>query len=78
MKKNVKVLGSGCQKCRTTLNDISSVAEELGIEIELEKVEDFAEIARFAVMATPSVVVDGAVVHTGGVPTRKTIESWIR
>ena len=76
--KNVKVLGSGCQKCRTTLDRIDAVARGLGIPLELEKVEDFNEIASFGVMATPSVVVDGVVVHTGGVPAQKEIESWIR
>lgn len=76
--KNVKVLGSGCKKCRITTEKVRSAAEELGIPLELEKVEDFAEIASFGVMATPSVVVDGVVVHTGSVPTRELIESWIR
>lgn len=76
--KNVKVLGSGCKKCRVTSDSISTTAERLGVDIELEKVEDYAEIAAFGVMATPSVVVDGVVVHTGSVPTAKMIEDWIR
>jgi len=76
--KNVKVLGSGCQKCRVTAEHVRAAADSLGVEIELEKVEDFAEIAAFGVMATPSVVVDGVVVHTGSVPTAKMIEAWIR
>ena len=76
--KNVKVLGSGCKKCRITADSISAVAKTIEIEIEVEKVEDFAEIASFGVMATPSVVVDGVVVHTGSVPTTKMIEAWIR
>ena len=76
--KNVKVLGSGCQKCRTTIANIHAAAEMLGVEIALEKVEDYAEIARWGVMATPGVVVDGVVVHTGSVPTGKMIEEWIR
>lgn len=76
--KNVKVLGSGCKKCRVTTDIIRATAERLGVELEIEKVEDFATIASFGVMATPSVVVDGVVVHTGGVPSREMIEGWIR
>ena len=76
--KNVKVLGSGCKKCRVTSDNISATAERLGVEIALEKVEDYAEIASFGVMATPSVVVDGVVVHTGSVPTPQMIANWIR
>lgn len=76
--KNVKVLGSGCKKCRVTTERISAAADKLGVEIELEKVEDFAEIASFGVMATPGVVVDGVVVHAGSVPSAEMIEGWIR
>lgn len=76
--KNVKVLGSGCRNCHTTSDSIRAVATKLGVEIELEKVEDYAQIASYGVMATPSVVVDGVVVHSGGVPTPKLIETWLR
>ena len=75
--KNIKVLGSGCKKCRTTTDTIRTTAQRLGIEFELEKVEDFDEIASFGVMATPSVVIDGEVVLTGSVPTAEMVESWI-
>ena len=75
---NIKVLGGGCKKCRITATNISAAAEALGVNVVLEKVEDFTEIASFGVMATPSVVVDGVVVHTGGVPSITLIEGWIR
>lgn len=65
-------------KCHLTVDSISATAKKLGIEIEIEKVEDFAQIASYGVMATPSVVVDGVVVHSGSVPTATMIESWIR
>lgn len=76
--KSIKVLGSGCKRCGVTADHIRDTAESLGVEIALEKVEDFEEIASYGVMATPSVVVDGVVVHTGGVPSVEMIESWIR
>lgn len=75
--KNIKILGSGCANCKTTAKLIDEVANNLGTEIEIEKVEDIGDIMSYGVMSTPGVVVDGTVVHAGGVPDRKTIESWI-
>ncbi|QAB16035.1 MTH895/ArsE family thioredoxin-like protein [Hydrogenovibrio thermophilus] len=75
--KVVKVLGSGCANCQSTAKLIESVAEELKVAIELEKVEDFAEIAAYGVMSTPGVVIDEAVVHSGGIPSREQIKAWL-
>ncbi len=75
--KNIKVLGSGCRNCQTTYELIRKTAEESGVEIELEKVEDIGEIMSHGVMSTPGVVIDGKVVHAGGVPDRKQVENWL-
>lgn len=74
--KNVKVLGTGCANCRNTVALIEAVAKERGAEIALEKVEDMAAIIGYGVMSTPGVVVDGKVVHAGGVPARSKVEGW--
>ena len=74
--KNVKVLGTGCANCRNTVALIEAVAKEQGTEITLEKVEDLPAIMSYGVMSTPGVVVDGKVVHAGGVPSRDKVESW--
>ncbi|MBI1285610.1 MAG: thioredoxin family protein [Thiobacillus sp.] len=75
--KDIKVLGSGCANCRTTLKLIEEAAQAKGLAIKLEKVEDMAAILGYGVMSTPGVVVDGKVVHMGGVPDRKKIEGWL-
>lgn len=75
--KNVKVLGTGCANCRNTIKLIEEVAAEKGIAIELSKVEDLPEIMKYSVMSTPGVVVDGKVVHAGGVPDRAKIAGWL-
>ena len=75
--KDIKVLGSGCANCKTTLKLIEEVAQARGIAINLEKVDDMAAILGYGVMSTPGVVIDGKVVHAGGVPDRKKIESWL-
>ena len=75
--KNIKVLGSGCANCKTTLKLIEEIAHARGVSGDLEKVEDMAAILGYGVMSTPGVVIDGKVVHAGGVPDRKKIESWL-
>lgn len=75
--KEIKVLGSGCANCKATAALIEKIAEEKGVEIELVKVEDMRSIMGYGVMSTPAVVVDGKVVHAGGLPTRNKIEGWL-
>ena len=75
--KNIKVLGTGCANCKTVAKLIAAVAEEKGIAIELEKVEEIREIMSFGILATPGVVVDGQVVHSGGIPSRDKIAQWL-
>ncbi|MDP1593042.1 MAG: thioredoxin family protein [Gallionella sp.] len=75
--KNIKVLGTGCANCKTTLKLIEDAAKEKGIEVKLEKVEDIQAIMGYGVMSTPGVVVDGQVVHAGGVPSRDKIAGWL-
>lgn len=74
---NIKVLGTGCANCKTTLKLIAEVASAKGVEIQLEKVEDLPSIMRYGVMSTPGVVIDGKVVHAGGVPDRDKIAAWL-
>ena len=75
--KNIKVLGSGCANCKTTLKLIEEMAKEKGVELQLEKVEDMQAIISYGVMSTPGVVIDGKVVHAGGVPSRDKIAGWL-
>ena len=75
--KDIKVLGTGCANCKTTLKLIEEAALAKGVEVKLEKVEDMAAILGYGVMSTPGVVIDGKVVHAGGVPDRKKIEGWL-
>lgn len=74
--KNVKVLGTGCANCRHTVALVEAVAKEKGAEIELEKIENLPDIMAYGVMGTPGVVIDGKVVHAGGVPARSKVGSW--
>jgi small redox-active disulfide protein 2 len=76
--KDVKVLGTGCcGSCQTTAKLIEDVAKARGVEIRLEKVERIEDIAAAGVMRTPGVIVDGKLVHSGGVPRREAVEAWL-
>lgn len=75
--KTIKVLGTGCANCKTTQKLIEERARAAGIEIDLEKVEDLAQIMGYGVMSTPGVVVDGKVVHSGGIPSKDSIDGWL-
>tara|TARA_R110001606_G_scaffold346892_5_gene496041 strand:- start:1097 stop:1327 length:231 start_codon:yes stop_codon:yes gene_type:complete len=74
--KNVKVLGTGCANCKATVKLIEDVAQQKGTEIQIEKVEDITDIMTYGVMSTPGVVIDGKVVHAGGIPDRNIVASW--
>ena len=74
----VKVLGTGCcGSCNTTAALIEKIAHAKGVTIDLNKIEDIKEFAKFGVMATPAVVIDGKVVHSGGVPSSERVEQWL-
>ena len=75
--KHIKVLGSGCRNCEITTNVIAVAAEQAKVEIQLEKVTDIAEIMSYGVMSTPAVVIDGKLVHSGGVPGPDVVKSWV-
>lgn len=75
--KDIKVLGTGCANCKNTLRLIEEVAAEKGVSISLSKVEDLPEIMKYGVLSTPGVVVDGKVVHAGGVPERSKVAGWL-
>lgn len=73
----IEVLGSCCGNCDTTLALIDEVARAKGAAVQLTKVQDMKQILGYGVMSTPAVVIDGKVVHAGGVPARSTIEQWL-
>jgi small redox-active disulfide protein 2 len=75
--KSVQVLGTGCRNCQATYRLIEEVAQAKGVEIALTKVEKIDEIMRLGVLITPGVIVDGRIVHSGGVPDRTKVESWL-
>lgn len=72
------MFGTGCKKCIVTEEMIRNKAEEIGAEIELSHVFDPAEIAMRGIMTTPAVMVDGKLVHKGGLPGDGEIAQWLK
>jgi small redox-active disulfide protein 2 len=73
----VQVLGPGCKRCTVTAEMAQAVADRLGVPVTIEKVTDYAAIAGYGIAATPGIVVDGTVVHAGGLPKADDI-AWRR
>lgn len=78
LSMDIKVLGTGCcGNCQTTFALIEQVAQAKGVAVNLRKVEGMRDIVSYGVMRTPGVVIDGKVVHAGGVPSREKVEQWL-
>jgi small redox-active disulfide protein 2 len=75
--KDVKVLGPGCARCTTTAEMVQQEADRLGTAVKIEKVSDYVAIAGYGVVSTPGIVIDGKVVHAGGLPKAEDIAKWL-
>lgn len=72
---DIKVLGSGCAKCKTLERITREAVAELNLDAAIEKIEDIQKIVEYGVMFTPALVVDGTVVIKGRVPNKDEIKS---
>ena len=70
----IKILGTGCPKCKTLERLTREVVEQNGIDATVTKVEDIVEIMKYSVMTTPALVVNGKVEIKGRVPSADEIK----
>ena len=75
---NIKVLGTGCAKCKKTEEIVRQAVAEAGVDAQVEKVTDLKEIVSYGVMGTPAVVVDGVVRAVGKVPRKEEVLAWLK
>ncbi|MEO5793616.1 MAG: arsenical pump-driving ATPase [Rhodoferax sp.] len=73
----IKVLGSGCSKCHSTIAMVERVARAMGVEVNIVAVEKPEDILRYGVQATPAIVIAGQVVHAGGLPSHDEVQAWL-
>ncbi|MDX9719793.1 MAG: thioredoxin family protein [Myxococcota bacterium] len=74
----IKVLGTGCAKCKKLYAEAEASVKALGIEAELIKVEKIDDIMAYGVMMTPALVIDEQVKTSGRVPSSKEIAAWLK
>jgi len=74
----IKVLGTGCPKCRALEANARRAVEELGVDAEVSKVTDISDIMEYDVMITPALVIDERVMASGRVADVQEIKGWIR
>ncbi|MEI6508295.1 MAG: thioredoxin family protein [Bacteroidota bacterium] len=65
--KNIKVLGPGCAKCKTTYNNVIEALKQTGIEAEVIKIEDIEEMMKYNILTTPVLIIDGEIKVKGRV-----------
>lgn len=73
----IKVLGPGCAKCKTTYNVIEKVIKENNLDVKLTKVDDIMEMMSYNIMMTPAVVVDEVVKMKGQVPSESDVKKLL-
>ena len=74
---DIKVLGTGCTKCKNLENLTKEVVEENNIDATVEKIEDIVKIMSYDVMTTPAIVVDGEVILKGKLPSKDELKSLL-
>ena len=73
----IKILGTGCAKCKSLEEITRKVVRENGIDASISKVEDIVEIMKFNIMTTPALVVNGKVVSKGRIPSVDEIKKFL-
>ena len=73
----IKILGTGCPKCRTLEELTRKVVKDNMIDANVTKIEDIVEIMKFNIMTTPALVVDGKVVAKGRIPSVNEIKQFL-
>ena len=73
----IKILGTGCAKCKQLAANAQQAVNEMGIEATIEKVEKIEDIMEYGVMKTPALVVDEQVKVMGRVPAAEDIKNYL-
>ena len=75
--RTIEVLGPGCNNCIRLEKNAREAVALTGIDAEITKVTDYAEIMTYGIMSTPGLVIDGEVVSYGRIPSAGDIAAWL-
>ncbi|MBK7105005.1 MAG: TM0996/MTH895 family glutaredoxin-like protein [Ignavibacteriae bacterium] len=75
---DIKILGTGCPNCLNLENLVKEVVKENNIESTIEKVTNRDKFMDYGVMITPGLVVNRKVLSSGKIPTKSTLEHWLK
>lgn len=75
--KKVKILGSGCSNCIRLEKTVRALAEKHNLQLEIEKVTDYAEIMKWPILSTPGLVIDNRLVSAGKIPNNQQLLEWL-
>lgn len=78
MNHNIKVLGPGCPKCKTTYNNALEAVKQTGIEAQVQKIEDLNEMLKYDLLTTPALIIDEKVMVKGRVPDVNEIKKLLQ
>jgi len=73
----IQICGPGCASCKQAKKIVEAAVAAKGLDIEVSKITDFAEIAQLGIFSTPAVVIDGEVKCVGRAPKQEEVEEWI-
>jgi small redox-active disulfide protein 2 len=71
--KNIKILGTGCPKCKQLTAIVEDAVKETGVDATVEKVEDIMKIMEYNVLSTPVLVIDEEILIKGRVPSKQEV-----
>jgi small redox-active disulfide protein 2 len=74
----IQILGMGCPKCKKLYEAAEQAAKELGLDYEMEKIDDIDRITEMGVMMTPALAIDGEVKLVGRVPTVENLKEILK
>ena len=74
---NVKILGSGCANCKRLEQIVRAVAKKNDLQLEIEKVTDYAEIMKYPILSTPGLVINEKLVSAGKIPSTQQLLDWL-
>ena len=72
------VVGSGCARCQKVEEVVREAVIELDVEATIQKVKEDAEIAKYPILSTPGLVINGKVVSAGRIPSEDEIVGWLK